>query len=103
MPELSSPDPAFPAVTDRRHVLVAGRVQGVFFRASCAREAALLGVRGWVRNIADGRVEAAFEGPAPAVATMVAWCRHGPPGAAIDEVLVDAEAPEGLDGFRILG
>jgi acylphosphatase len=103
MSELSSLDPAFPAVTDRRHVLVAGRVQGVFFRASCAQEAARLGVRGWVRNIADGRVEAAFEGPAPAVAAMVAWCRQGPPGAAIDEVRVDAEPPEGLDGFRILG
>jgi acylphosphatase len=95
MSELNSPN--------RRSVLVTGRVQGVFFRASCAREAARLGVRGWVRNIADGRVEAAFEGPVAAVDAMVAWCRLGPPGAVIEDVRVRAEPPEGLDGFRILG
>jgi acylphosphatase len=83
--------------------LVAGVVQGVFFRASCAREAARLGVHGWVRNIADGRLEATFEGPAEKVAAMVAWCRQGPPGAVIAEIHVRAEPPEGLDGFRILG
>ena len=75
----------------------------MFFRASCAREAARLGVHGWVRNTADGRVEAAFEGPAEKVAAMVAWCRQGPPGAVIEEIRVRAEPPEGLDGFRILG
>lgn len=89
--------------TDRRHVLVTGRVQGVFFRASCAREAARLGVCGWVRNNVDGGVEAAFEGPAEKVAAMVAWCRQGPPRAVIEEIRVRAEPPEGLDGFRILG
>jgi acylphosphatase len=56
-----------------------------------------------VRNIADGRVEATFEGPAEKVAAMVAWCRQGPPGAVIAEIHVRAEPPEGLDGFRILG
>ena len=95
MPELNAPD--------RRNVSVSGRVQGVFFRASCAREAARLGVHGWVRNTVDGRVEAAFEGPAEEVAAMVAWCRQGPPGAVIEQIQVRAEPPEGLDGFRILG
>jgi len=87
----------------RRRVIVAGRVQGVFFRVTCAREAAGRDVRGWVRNTFDGRVEAVFEGPEVAVAAMVAWCRHGPSGAAVEDVEVRAEPPEGLDGFRIIG
>ena len=78
-------------------------MQGVFFRATCAREATRLDVRGWVRNTADGRVEAVFEGPEAAVASMVAWSRHGPPGAAVVGLEVRQEPPEGLDGFRIIG
>jgi acylphosphatase len=87
----------------RRRVFVAGRVQGVFFRATCAREAARRDVHGWVRNAPDGRVEAVFEGSDEAVAALVAWCRHGPPGAAVDEVEVRPEPLEGLDDFRIIG
>jgi len=88
--------------TDRRHVLVAGRVQGVFFRASCVREAARNEVQGWIRNTPDDGVEAVFEGSAAAVAAMVAWCRQGPPGAVVEGVHERVERPEGLDGFRIL-
>ena len=87
----------------RSRVLVDGRVQGVFFRATCAREAARRDVRGWVRNTLDGRVEAVFEGPEAAVAAMVAWSRQGPPGAVVEGVEVRSEPPEGLDGFRIIG
>jgi len=84
-------------------VRVGGRVQGVFFRALCAREARLRGVAGWVRNLPDGDVEAVFEGGWPAVEAMVAWCREGPPGAAVDHVdLVDGSV-EGLVGFEIRG
>jgi acylphosphatase len=82
--------------------VVEGRVQGVFFRVTCAREATRLDVRGWVRNTADGRVEAVFEGPEAAVARMVAWSRQGPPGATVIGIEVRQELPEGLDGFRII-
>ena len=85
----------------RRHVGVSGRVQGVFFRDACAREAAARGVRGWVRNLADGRVEAVFEGDEPAVAALVEWCRTGPPRARVSRVEVQDEAPVGEAAFDV--
>ena len=87
--------------TVRRHVVVSGRVQGVFYRDTCRREAERLGVTGWVRNRDDGRVEAVFEGPAQAVAELVAWAHHGPPSAGVASVEVRDEPPEGLAGFRV--
>ncbi len=84
-----------------RRVLVTGRVQGVFFRASCADRARDEGVVGWVRNRADGRVEAVFEGCLPAVEKLVAWCRAGPSQASVDGVEVNEESPAGLETFRI--
>jgi len=84
-----------------RRVLVTGRVQGVFFRASCADRARHEGVAGWVRNRADGRVEALFEGRLPAVEKLVAWCRAGPPQGSVDGVEVNEESPAGLETFRI--
>jgi acylphosphatase len=84
-----------------RRVVIGGRVQGVFFRETCRREAAGRGVAGWVRNRPDGRVDAVFEGPEEAVDAMVAWCRHGPRGAAVVAVEVTSEPPQGLQGFRI--
>jgi len=85
----------------RRHVWVSGRVQGVWFRDACAREATALGVRGWVRNLADGRVEAVFEGDEPAVAALVEWCRTGPPRARVAGVEVQDEAPVGEATFTV--
>ena len=76
-------------------------MQGVFFRVACAREASAAGVTGWVRNTADGSVEAVFEGEAAAVEAMTGWCRHGPSGAQVDRVDVFDEPPEGLSGFDI--
>jgi acylphosphatase len=90
--------------TERRaRVVVTGRVQGVFFRASCARRASDLGLAGWVRNRSDGAVEATFEGDKLAVEALVAWCRQGPPGAAVVDVDVLDEAPTGELGFRVMG
>jgi acylphosphatase len=82
-------------------VVVAGRVQGVFFRATCARLARDAGVGGYVRNRPDGRVEAAFEGQDEAVDRMVEWCRHGPEMAHVDDVEVLAEQPVGDTAFRV--
>jgi acylphosphatase len=82
-------------------VVVAGDVQGVYFRDTCRRVAADHRVRGWVRNLPDGSVEAAFEGAPDAVAALVAWARHGPPTALVDDVLVYEEDIEGLSGFEI--
>lgn len=87
----------------RRRVVVTGRVQGVFFRDSCQREAARLHLAGWVRNRNDGAVEAVFEGDADGVAFMVDWCRRGPPRARVDRVSMIDEPPEGLTSFRVSG
>jgi acylphosphatase len=88
-------------VTVRRRVLVAGRVQGVFFRDTCRSEARRAGVSGWVRNRRDGRVEAVFEGDEEAVEHLVDWCGHGPPGAGVEQVEVSDEEPTGESGFSI--
>jgi acylphosphatase len=85
----------------RRRVVVSGRVQGVFFRQSCAHEAAAVGVAGWVENRPDGRVEAVFEGPDEAVDRLVAWCGHGPRSARVDDVSVTEEEPSGTTGFDV--
>jgi acylphosphatase len=78
-----------------------GRVQGVFYRVSCAERARELGLSGWVRNGPDGDVEAAFEGDEAAVTAMLAWCRDGPPSARVDRLDVEGEAVTGGEGFRI--
>lgn len=85
----------------RRRVVVDGRVQGVFFRETCRRQAEAAGVAGEVRNLPDGRVEAAFEGPGEVVERMVAWCRTGPPAAVVTSVEVREETPVGAVGFRV--
>lgn len=84
-------------------MLVSGRVQGVFFRATCAAEARRQEVGGWVRNLPDGRVEAAFEGPDEAVDRMVAWCRRGPELARVVGVEVYPEPLAGEREFRVRG
>ncbi|PSQ28031.1 acylphosphatase [Halobacteriales archaeon QS_9_68_17] len=85
----------------RAHVFVSGRVQGVYFRATTRDAAEEEGVDGWVRNLQDGRVEAAFEGSEDAVESMVEFCHEGSPMAEVEAVESEYEAPEGEDGFRI--
>ncbi|HWH08334.1 MAG TPA: acylphosphatase, partial [Candidatus Thermoplasmatota archaeon] len=76
-------------------------VQGVFYRDTTKKEADRRGVRGWVRNLRDGRVEAVFEGPQEAVDAMVAWCRVGSPLSRPTFVDRKDEPEEGLAGFDI--
>jgi len=80
---------------------VRGRVQGVFFRESCVQQARALGVDGWVRNRADGSVEALIQGAPDVLEAMRAWLRRGPPSARVDELecatQVDAEEIQGFE------
>ncbi len=86
----------------RAHLTVSGRVQGVAFRACTADEAQRHGLRGWVRNLADGRVEAVAEGERVAVEAWVAWCRRGPPAARVLAVEVEwGEARGDLGEFEV--
>jgi acylphosphatase len=84
-------------------VTVSGRVQGVFFRATCARLARDAGLGGYVRNLPDGRLEAAFEGDELAVDAIVDWCRRGPELARVDFVEAVPEDPVGDTTFRVSG
>lgn len=86
----------------RARVLITGRVQGVGFRAHTRDRARQARVDGWVRNLSDGRVEAVFEGPRPAVQRMISWCYSGPTGADVERVEVTWEdSANQEDGFSI--
>lgn len=86
----------------RAHVLISGHVQGVFYRASTQRQANSLALRGWVRNLPDGSVEAVFEGEQATVERMLAWCRVGPPNAYVTDVDVRYEPAGGeFTGFAV--
>jgi acylphosphatase len=84
------------------HVVISGRVQGVWFRGWMIEEARARGLDGWVRNRDDGNVEALFSGPAPAVEAMVQACWRGPPAARVADVRVTPAAPPEWQGFRKL-
>lgn len=82
--------------------LVEGKVQGVFFRASTRAQAVSLGLHGWAKNLADGRVEVVAAGEPHALDALAQWLEDGPPSARVD-ALVREEAPEMdlADGFAI--
>jgi acylphosphatase len=87
----------------RAHVLIDGRVQGVNFRAHTREQARASGVKGWVKNLDDGRVEAVFEGSREAVQRVVGWCYGGPSPARVERVEVEWEQPTGEErDFRIV-
>lgn len=83
-----------------RRLRISGRVQGVWYRAWMTREAARLGVRGWVRNRRDGTVEALVVGPEAALAEIALRCREGPPAARVAGVEAVPAEDDGSQGFR---
>ena len=82
-------------------LLISGRVQGVWFRGSMQAEARRLGLSGWARNLADGRVEALVEGEAAAVEALRNWTACGPAGARVESVDSCDEPVSGLEGFEV--
>ena len=78
----------------RVHLKIAGRVQGVYYRASTVQQAQSLGLTGWVMNCPDGSVEAIAEGAKAKLEALIAWCRQGPDGARVTQVDVRWETPE---------
>ncbi|MFO8090697.1 MAG: acylphosphatase [Desulfatiglandaceae bacterium] len=87
----------------RLKLIIEGRVQGVWFRDSTRRQAVSTGVGGWVKNRADGKVEAVLEGDADSVDRLAQWCRQGPPGAGVTGVHEQEEPWTGeFDSFNII-
>jgi acylphosphatase len=82
-------------------LLIQGRVQGVWYRASTVEKAQELGLVGWVRNRPDGSVEVLAQGKRRAVTSLEDWCRRGPTGARVDSVSVQEHPPEATNEFRI--
>jgi acylphosphatase len=88
----------------RARLVISGRVQGVYFRASARDVAQAQRLSGWVRNRYDGDVEAVVEGEDDAVRAFIAWCHDGPPGAHVSAIQVTVEPYSGeFHGFHILG
>lgn len=86
----------------RAHLYISGHVQGVFFRSTMKEVADEHGVKGWVRNLPDGRVEAVLEGPEDEVNKVIEWAWRGPPLAEVEDVKVEWEEYKGeFKDFRI--
>jgi acylphosphatase len=87
----------------RIRLIVKGRVQGVYFRASTVQQARHRGLTGWVMNRQDGSVEVVAEGRSDSIEELIAWCRQGPPGARVDEVDLQRQEFRGeFTEFRIM-
>ena len=90
------------AARRRVRILISGRVQGVGFRASARDRAHQIGIDGWARNLADGRVEMVAEGAPDAIDAFLGWCAHGPQGARVTGVEIEDQEPAfEAGGFRI--
>lgn len=87
--------------SETRHYLVSGRVQGVGYRAGTATEARARGLDGWVRNLADGRVEALARGEPETLRAFEDWLRHGPRGAAVSDMIMTVVEAEIFPGFKV--
>lgn len=86
----------------RAHIYVSGKVQGVYFRQTTSEQAQSHGVCGWVKNLADGRVEAVFEGEEAAVKAIVNFCSKGPKGASVSNMVTSWEPfKEEFENFEI--
>lgn len=90
------------ATKNRAHLLISGRVQGVWYRDSTKRQADNLGLTGWVRNCESGQVELIAEGADAAIDKLISWCRTGPSMARVTDVRIDFDDYRGeFVGFRV--
>ncbi|MEF8846868.1 MAG: acylphosphatase [Candidatus Paceibacterota bacterium] len=86
----------------KAHLLISGRVQGVTFRASTKKKAQSLGLKGWVRNTEDGKVETVVEGEQEKIEKLIDWCKQGPSLAKVQNIEVDwKEEQEGFSNFEV--
>ena len=85
------------------HLIISGRVQGVFYRASCKEIAQSLSLTGWVRNLPTSQVEVLVQGEKEQIEKLINWCKKGPPSAKVSSVDIQwGEVKENFKGFSIL-
>jgi acylphosphatase len=84
------------------HLLITGKVQGVFFRAKAKEEAVKYGIRGWIKNTHDNHVEALITGEPDLLDLFIEWCKRGPEKARVKEVLVSKHPEKEFDDFEIV-
>lgn len=85
------------------HIIISGKVQGVCYRASCMEYAKGLGIKGWVKNLEDGKVEALVQGEKEKINKLIEWCKQGPPAAMVEEVKISWEEANGpFNSFVVL-
>jgi acylphosphatase len=85
----------------QKHIFISGRVQGVGFRAFIRREAAVLNIKGWAKNLVDGRVETIIQGDKKKVSQMIAKLREGPSYAKVENLNINDEKPTDFSDFKI--
>jgi acylphosphatase len=83
-------------------LIIKGKVQGVFYRATAKDVADLLGIKGWVKNLPDNNVEITATAADQVLQKFIAWCKQGPPKARVDEVVVEELNTEEFKGFKII-
>ena len=83
------------------HLIISGKVQGVFYRASAKKKAHELNIYGWIKNSREGKVEAMISGEEEAVHLFVEWCKSGPERAVVTEVHIHKEAFLKFDSFEV--
>lgn len=83
------------------HLLIKGKVQGVFYRATAKDIAKKTGITGWIRNTENGDVEATITGSEHQLEAFANWCRQGPSGAKVSEVIITEQEEKAFDGFNI--
>ena len=83
-------------------LIIKGRVQGVFYRATAKDVADLIGVKGWIKNLPDDNVEIMATAAEDVLQKFIAWCKQGPPKARVDEVVIEEINPEEFKGFKIV-
>lgn len=84
------------------HLIISGRVQGVFYRASCQEVAQSYGLKGYVKNLPTGQVEVLAQGEKEKIEKLIIWCKKGPPGASVNNVSVEWEEVKGnFNGFEV--
>jgi acylphosphatase len=83
-------------------LIIKGKVQGVFYRATAKDVATLLGVKGWVKNLPNDDVEIMATAPEDVLQKFIAWCKQGPPKARVDDLVVEELGPEEFKSFKIV-